>query len=77
MRPDPEAPTKPIKEMQWIYFLGTHNYAWIEDKNIKPYEEYKSQYKKKNTEGAMNEMEDIISRFLVLIFFLISYKHCF
>ncbi|ENN71995.1 hypothetical protein YQE_11286, partial [Dendroctonus ponderosae] len=61
MRPDPDAPIKTIKEMQWIYFLGTHNYAWIEDKNIKPYEEFKLQYKKKNTEAAMEEMDDIIN----------------
>lgn len=61
MSPDPEAPPKTVKDMQWIYFLGTHNYAWIEDKNIKPYEEFKNQYKKKNTEGAMDEMDEIIN----------------
>lgn len=62
MVPDPEAPLKTVKEMQWIYFLGTHNYAWIEDKNIKPYEEFKMQYKKKNTEAAMEEMDSIIGK---------------
>ncbi|KAL1501602.1 hypothetical protein ABEB36_006899 [Hypothenemus hampei] len=60
MKPDPHAPPKTGKDMQWIYFLGTHNYGWIEDKNIKPYEEFKSQYKKKNTESAMKEMDEII-----------------
>lgn len=61
MTPDPEAPPKTVKDMQWIYFLGTHNYAWIEDKNIKPYEEFKDKYKKKSTEAAMDEMDEIIN----------------
>ncbi|CAG9764068.1 unnamed protein product [Ceutorhynchus assimilis] len=61
MTPDPYAPVKTTKDMQWIYFLGTHNYAWIEDKNIKPYEEFKQQFKKKSTESAMKEMEEIIA----------------
>ncbi|XP_066255281.1 cytokine-like nuclear factor N-PAC [Euwallacea similis] len=61
MAPNPEAPPKTVKDMQWIYFLGTHNYGWVEDKNIKPYEEFKRQYKKKNTEAAVVEVEEIIA----------------
>ncbi|XP_050296295.1 cytokine-like nuclear factor N-PAC isoform X2 [Anthonomus grandis grandis] len=60
MKPAENAPTKPSKDMQWIYFLGSHNYAWIEHKNIKPYLQHKEQFRKKTLESAMSEMDEII-----------------
>ncbi|KAF7268603.1 cytokine-like nuclear factor N-PAC [Rhynchophorus ferrugineus] len=63
MAADPAAPPRP-KDSKWVYFFGEHNYAWIEDKHIKPFEEYKEQYKAtyKQTKfkKALEELESII-----------------
>ncbi|KAI5632561.1 PWWP domain-containing protein [Phthorimaea operculella] len=40
--PTPELkPPKKATNVQCIYFFGTNNYAWIEENNIKPYQEHK------------------------------------
>lgn len=63
--PTPELrPPKKATNIQCIYFFGTNNYAWIEDNNIKPYQEYKEQLIKscKTTafKEAIAQIEDYI-----------------
>ncbi|CAG9761111.1 unnamed protein product [Ceutorhynchus assimilis] len=49
------------KFLRWVYFLDHHKYAWVEDTNIKPYEEFKRHFGRKSVEPAMKEMEKIIA----------------
>ncbi|XP_037303603.1 putative oxidoreductase GLYR1 homolog isoform X2 [Manduca sexta] len=54
--PTPELkPPKKATNVQCIYFFGTNNYAWIEDNNIKPYQEYKEQLIKSCKTAAFKE----------------------
>ncbi|XP_045530005.1 putative oxidoreductase GLYR1 homolog isoform X2 [Pieris brassicae] len=50
--------------VQCIYFFGTNNYAWIEEHNIKPYQEHKEQLMKSSKSAAFkeacNQIEDYI-----------------
>ncbi|XP_060536271.1 cytokine-like nuclear factor N-PAC [Cylas formicarius] len=46
VEPDPEAPQKPKKISHWVYFFGTHNYSWIEEKNLRHFKPFKDQFKK-------------------------------
>ncbi|KAM3958335.1 LOW QUALITY PROTEIN: nucleosome-destabilizing factor [Aphomia sociella] len=41
--PTPELKPPKTTNVQCIYFFGTNNYAWIEENNIKPYQEFKEQ----------------------------------
>ncbi|XP_030745105.1 putative oxidoreductase GLYR1 homolog [Sitophilus oryzae] len=62
MSPNKDAPTK-RKNSEWIYFYGTHSYAWIKTKNIQPYDSYKDvykTYKKPDYKRAFKELVDII-----------------
>ncbi|KAH1006626.1 hypothetical protein HUJ05_007340 [Dendroctonus ponderosae] len=54
-------PLKAPENKQWVYFLHTHNYYWVKNENMKPYKKFKEQFRKKRTDCAMNEMDDIIS----------------
>ncbi|XP_028036957.1 putative oxidoreductase GLYR1 homolog isoform X2 [Bombyx mandarina] len=63
--PTPELRTpKKATNVQCIYFFGTNNYAWIEDINIKPYQEFKEQLikscKTAAFKEAVNQIEDFI-----------------
>ncbi|ENN70223.1 hypothetical protein YQE_13009, partial [Dendroctonus ponderosae] len=53
-------PLKAPENKQWVYFLHTHNYYWVKNENMKPYKKFKEQFRKKRTDCAMNEMDDII-----------------
>ena len=63
MQPHPHTPPK-SKDMQWIYFFKTHNYAWIEEKHIQPFEPYREKHKASGKPAgwklALKELEDII-----------------
>ncbi|CAG9770464.1 unnamed protein product [Ceutorhynchus assimilis] len=60
IKPDQNVIEKVSKDSQWVYFLEDHNYAWVPEKNIKPYEEFRARFKNKKVEKAMNEMEGYI-----------------
>ncbi|OWR55239.1 Nuclear protein NP60 [Danaus plexippus plexippus] len=54
--PTPELkPPKKAMNVQCIYFFGTNNYAWIEEHNIKPYQEHKEQLIKSCKTTAFKE----------------------
>ncbi|XP_060806437.1 cytokine-like nuclear factor N-PAC isoform X2 [Amyelois transitella] len=63
--PTPELkPPKKATNVQCIYFFGTNNYAWIEENNIKPYQEYKEKLinscKTLAFKEAVNQIEEYI-----------------
>ncbi|KAL0273194.1 UNVERIFIED_CONTAM: hypothetical protein PYX00_005928 [Menopon gallinae] len=50
--------------MHCIYFFGSNNYAWIEESQIKPYEEFKEQFgkaAKTSLKEAIDAIEDYIN----------------
>ncbi|XP_026328167.1 putative oxidoreductase GLYR1 homolog isoform X2 [Hyposmocoma kahamanoa] len=64
--PTPELkPPKKATNMQCIYFFGTNNYAWIEDHNIKPYNEFKETLIKSCKTAAFKEAVAQIEDFIV------------
>ncbi|CAH0397013.1 unnamed protein product [Chilo suppressalis] len=64
--PTPELkPPKKATNVQCIYFFGTNNYAWIEDNNIKPYQEYKEQLIKSCKTAAFKEAVNQIEEYIV------------
>ncbi|XP_035442637.1 cytokine-like nuclear factor N-PAC isoform X2 [Spodoptera frugiperda] len=64
--PTPELkPPKKATNAQCIYFFGTNNYAWIEDNNIKPYQEFKEQLIKSCKTAAFKEAVNQIEEFIV------------
>lgn len=63
--PELKPPKKSIKNMQCIYFFGTNNYAWIEDNNIKPYQEYKEQLVKSCKTVAFKDAIAEIEEYIV------------
>ncbi|CAB3225550.1 unnamed protein product [Arctia plantaginis] len=64
--PTPELkPPKKAMNVQCIYFFGTNNYAWIEDNNIKPYQEYKEQLIKSCKTAAFKEAVNQIEEFIL------------
>ncbi|KAJ8729071.1 hypothetical protein PYW07_006767 [Mythimna separata] len=64
--PTPELkPPKKAMNVQCIYFFGTNNYAWIEDNNIKPYQEFKDQLIKSCKTAAFKEAVNQIEEFIV------------
>ena len=51
------------KVMHCVFFFGTHNYAWIADTDIKPYQEFKEKLNTKKSAsflGAVAEIEEYI-----------------
>ncbi|XP_075982430.1 nucleosome-destabilizing factor isoform X3 [Anticarsia gemmatalis] len=63
--PTPELkPPKKAMNVQCIYFFGTNNYAWIEDNNIKPYQEYKEQLIKSCKTAAFKDAVNQIEEFI-------------
>ncbi|CAH2055955.1 unnamed protein product, partial [Iphiclides podalirius] len=64
--PTPELkPPKKATNVQCIYFFGTNNYAWIEEHNIKPYQEHKEQLIKSCKTAAFKEAVNQIEEFIV------------
>ncbi|XP_073954270.1 nucleosome-destabilizing factor isoform X2 [Choristoneura fumiferana] len=65
--PPPELSKPPKKSVtvQCIYFFGTNNYAWIEDNNIKPYQEFKEQLIKSCKTAAFKEAVNQIEEYIV------------
>lgn len=65
MTPNKYAPLRP-RNSEWIYFCGSHNYAWIAQKCIKPYKLHKDSYRNNGTykkaeyKEAFTEMDNII-----------------
>ncbi|XP_017778547.1 PREDICTED: putative oxidoreductase GLYR1 homolog [Nicrophorus vespilloides] len=59
---------KPAKKMniQCVYFYGTNNYAWIDDANIKPYEQYKEKLINSSKSTAFKEAVSDIERYMVM-----------
>lgn len=64
VEPGIDVPEKPNLDMHWVYFFGSHNYAWVEDIHLKPYRDYKekytSLYKTLSFKEAVTEIEDIL-----------------
>ncbi|XP_071559981.1 cytokine-like nuclear factor N-PAC [Temnothorax nylanderi] len=50
--------------VQCIFFFGTNNYAWIEESNIKPYQEYKDTLVKSSKSGAFKDAVEAIEEFI-------------
>lgn len=51
------------KMMHCVFFFGTHDYAWIVDTDIKPYQEFKEKLNTKKSasfQGAIAEIEEYI-----------------
>merc|ERR1719264_481650 len=49
--------------MHCVFFFGTHDYAWITDTDIKPYQEFKDKLNTKKSasfRGAIAEIEEYI-----------------
>ncbi|CAK1542768.1 unnamed protein product [Leptosia nina] len=64
--PTPELkPPKKGLSVQCIYFFGTNNYAWIEENNIKPYQEHKEQLMKSSKSSAFKEALTQIEDYIV------------
>ncbi|XP_045504936.1 putative oxidoreductase GLYR1 homolog isoform X3 [Colias croceus] len=64
--PTPELkPPKKAMNVQCIYFFGTNNYAWIEEHNIKPYQEHKEQLVKSCKTTAFKEAIAQIEEYIV------------
>ncbi|GBP48003.1 Putative oxidoreductase GLYR1 homolog [Eumeta japonica] len=64
--PTPELkPPKKAANVQCIYFFGTNNYAWIEDVNIKPYQEHKEQLIKSSKSAAFKEAINQIEEYII------------
>ncbi|XP_063365953.1 cytokine-like nuclear factor N-PAC isoform X2 [Cydia amplana] len=64
--PTPELSKPPKKSaVQCIFFFGTNNYAWIEDNNIKPYQEFKEQLIKSCKTAAFKEAVSQIEEYIV------------
>ncbi|XP_053616692.1 cytokine-like nuclear factor N-PAC isoform X2 [Plodia interpunctella] len=64
--PTPELkPPKKATNVQCIYFFGTNNYAWIEENNIKPYQEFKEQLIKSCKTLAFKEAVNQIEEYIV------------
>ncbi|XP_023013929.1 cytokine-like nuclear factor N-PAC [Leptinotarsa decemlineata] len=70
LEPEFEVPEKPLndpgKEYCWVYFFGSHDYSWIEERHIKPYEQYKDKYiplyKQSLFVGAVQELEEQLEK---------------
>ncbi|XP_041969976.1 putative oxidoreductase GLYR1 homolog isoform X3 [Aricia agestis] len=65
--PTPELKPMPKKSMnvQCIFFFGSNNYAWIEEHNIKPYQEHKEQLIKSCKTAAFKEAVAQIEEYIV------------
>ncbi|XP_050672920.1 cytokine-like nuclear factor N-PAC isoform X2 [Leptidea sinapis] len=63
--PELKLPTKKSLNVQCIYFFGTNNYAWIEEHNIKPYQEHKEQLVKSCKTIAFKEAVAQIEEYIV------------
>ncbi|KAJ2945097.1 hypothetical protein O0L34_g9153 [Tuta absoluta] len=64
--PTPELkPPKKATNIQCIYFFGTNNYAWIEENNIKPYQEFKDTLIKSCKTAAFKEAVAQIEDYIV------------
>ncbi|XP_066592547.1 cytokine-like nuclear factor N-PAC [Prorops nasuta] len=50
--------------IQCIFFFGTNNYAWIEESNIKPYQEYKETLIRSSKSGAFKDAVEAIEDFI-------------
>ena len=51
------------KVMHCVFFFGTHDYAWITDTDINPYQEFKEKFNTKKSAsflGAITEIEEYI-----------------
>ncbi|CAB0030599.1 unnamed protein product, partial [Trichogramma brassicae] len=73
--PWPGRVSNPIKDMKkpattkkipiyCIYFFGTNNYGWIDEANIKPYQEHKDQCKQMCKTANFKEACDTIENFI-------------
>ncbi|KAJ8934106.1 hypothetical protein NQ314_013564 [Rhamnusium bicolor] len=69
VEPPSDAPEKPSlkdtdTDIYWIYFFGSHNYAWVEGNHLKPYIDYKdkfaSLYRTVPFKEAVAEIENIL-----------------
>ncbi|KAH1000641.1 hypothetical protein HUJ04_012946 [Dendroctonus ponderosae] len=54
LQPDRLAPPKNKSDMEWVYFFGSQNYAWVPIKYIKPYSEFKEKFGKKCPQGVLD-----------------------
>ncbi|XP_035722130.1 putative oxidoreductase GLYR1 homolog [Vespa mandarinia] len=50
--------------VQCIFFFGTNNYAWIEESNIKPYQQYKDTLVKSSKSIAFKDAVEAIEEFI-------------
>merc|ERR1711899_692794 len=49
--------------MHCVFFFGTHDYGWIQETDLKPYQEFKSKFmsSKKSVKKAADEIEAYIA----------------
>ena len=45
--------------MHWVFFFGTHDFAWIPDTDVKPYQEFREKLNTKK-KGASFQVRDAI-----------------
>ncbi|XP_046666596.1 putative oxidoreductase GLYR1 homolog [Homalodisca vitripennis] len=50
------------KASHCIYFFGSENYGWIEENNLKPYEQYKEALIRANKSGAFKDAVEAIEK---------------
>uniref|UniRef100_A0A1B6FJJ2 Cytokine-like nuclear factor N-PAC n=2 Tax=Proconiini TaxID=565685 RepID=A0A1B6FJJ2_9HEMI len=50
------------KASHCIYFFGSENYGWIEESNLKPYEQYKEALIRANKSGAFKDAVEAIEK---------------
>lgn len=66
VKPGPNVKKGNKKGMHWIYFFGTCDNAWIEDNQIKPYQQHFEKFsngsKNAKFKAAIQEIEDFIKK---------------
>ncbi|KAJ8925832.1 hypothetical protein NQ315_009684 [Exocentrus adspersus] len=64
VEPSQDAPKKPNPGMHWMYFFGSHNYAWVKDIHLKPYRKFRDkftfQYKTIEFKKAVAEIDGLL-----------------
>lgn len=62
--PDVKKSKKPNNPAQCIFFFGSNNYAWIEESQLKPYDQFKDKLKNASKSGAFKEAIDAIEAYI-------------
>lgn len=74
VQPNKHVPETHYKHARWVYFFGTHNYAWIQDSSVKPFNEFKSKFMHKCSKGveeAAKEADQYCSNYIKKYFIVV------